>query len=106
MLSGDGKSIVYNTDNKPIRIESPTAVSTLVYGADGMRVKQVNSSARGVETTLYIDKLEEVVANQSGSDYIIRSYIEDIAIITDHAPGTEGAHHSIAYTHRDRLARW
>ncbi|RUO46703.1 hypothetical protein [Pseudidiomarina donghaiensis] len=51
LLSGDGKSIVYNTDNKPIRIESPTAVSTLVYGADGMRVKQVNSSARGVETT-------------------------------------------------------
>ncbi|RUO49984.1 hypothetical protein [Pseudidiomarina donghaiensis] len=50
-----------------------------------------------------IDQLEKVVVSQSGSHYIIRSYIEDISIITDHAPGTEGGHHRIAYTHRVRL---
>ncbi|XOV78013.1 MAG: hypothetical protein ACFHVJ_13805 [Aestuariibacter sp.] len=90
-------SVTYNVFNKPTTIEKNGANINLSYGADLMRYKQVRGGEGEAVTTFYIGKLVEVEQRASGNTY--KSYISDIAILTE----KDGQGAEIAFTHRDRL---
>ncbi|NVJ65334.1 MAG: VCBS repeat-containing protein [Gammaproteobacteria bacterium] len=102
LQSGDGKSITYNAFNKPITITKNGAVSAFNYGADLMRYKQVKSGSGADETTIYLDKLVEIVTK--GNLKTTKTYIGDVAIVTkEESSASALPSHKIAFTHRDRL---
>ena len=103
LINGDGKTLTYNAYNKPVTIEKGNIESTFSYGADLMRFKQVKTGLTGgTQTTIYLDKLTEIVTQ--GSVTKTKSYIGDVAIITkEETVGSTLPNHSIRYTHRDRL---
>ncbi|XOV79630.1 MAG: tandem-95 repeat protein [Aestuariibacter sp.] len=90
-------SVTYNVFNKPTTIDKNGANINLSYGADLMRYKQVRGGEGEAVTTFYIGKLVEVEQRASGNTY--KSYISDIAILTE----KDGQGVEIAFTHRDRL---
>ena len=57
-LTGDGKTLTYNAFNKPESITAGGITAGFYYGSDLSRYKQTKSNG---ETTLYIDKLMEIV---------------------------------------------
>ncbi len=102
LKTGDGKTITYNAFNKPITITRSGIVSAFNYGADLMRFKQVKSGSGSDETTIYLDKLVEVVTK--GNLKTTKTYIGDVAIVTKEQTSASALpSHRIAFTHRDRL---
>ena len=77
LTSGDGKTLTYTAFNKPESITAGGVTAGFTYGADVMRYRQDKSNG---ETTLYLDKIMEIVTVGSTTDY--RHYLTDVAILT------------------------
>ena len=77
LTSGDGKSLTYTAFNKPRTITAGGITATFHYGADLARYRQEKTNG---ETTLYIDKLMEIVSVGASTDY--RHYLGENAILT------------------------
>ncbi len=58
MISGAGRLMTYDIENRPISIEAGGTLTTFVYDGDGGRVKKTV----GTETSTYIGKLYECTA--------------------------------------------
>jgi len=59
MIAGAGRSIVYDSENRPIRITKNGITSVFVYDGDGKRVKKMVTEGSTVVTTIYIEDLYE-----------------------------------------------
>lgn len=59
MLSGAGRAIVYDAENRPVKITKGAAITQFSYDGDGKRVKKTVTSGTSVTTTLYIEDLYE-----------------------------------------------
>ncbi|NQZ05943.1 MAG: hypothetical protein HRT35_02170 [Algicola sp.] len=91
------RSMVYNSNNKPIEITNYNGTTTrFEYGSDGLRYKQISPS----KTTYYIGGgIYEIEEDTSNSETTKRSYIGDFGLITL-KPDLTKEH---KYLHRDRL---
>ncbi|MEX5213392.1 MAG: DNRLRE domain-containing protein [Nitrospiraceae bacterium] len=90
LISGAGRTISYNAENKPISITANGQTTTFVYDGDGGRVKKI----AGTTTTRYIGKLYEC-DNTSCTRFIFAGNTR-IATVTVNT----GAVH---YWHQDHL---
>lgn len=59
MISGAGRDIVYNPENKPISITFDNKRVDFVYDGDGNRVKKVVNIGGSAKSTIYIGGLYE-----------------------------------------------
>ena len=102
MKTVDGKSLNYNAFNKPTSVAKGGVTSTFNYGADLMRYKQVKAGLPGgTETTLYLDKLVEMI--EQGGATKIRQYISDAVIVEQEVSNDPLDSYTISYLHKDRL---
>ena len=104
------REVTYNVFNKPTHINkngaNTSADITLNYGADLARFKQTRIVDGDTITTHYIDKLYEVeIKSGTGSSQkrTNKSYISDVAILTQEQTHDEETYFTLAFTHRDRL---
>ncbi|WP_115718306.1 RHS repeat-associated core domain-containing protein [Gallaecimonas mangrovi] len=72
MRSGDGRTVVYNAENKPKAITKSSASIGFIYGADGARVEQTTLTSN----IFYVDK-----AYEWDSDGAWRAYLSDVAVV-------------------------
>ncbi|MCV2884641.1 DUF4329 domain-containing protein [Aestuariibacter sp. AA17] len=91
------QEVWYNPFNKPTKITKGGSNIQLYYGADLARYKQTRVVDGKTTTTYYIGKHFEV--EETGGKRNYKSYISDIAIITEY----DGGGSNILFTHRDRL---
>ncbi|WP_229814817.1 SpvB/TcaC N-terminal domain-containing protein [Shewanella hanedai] len=99
-LSGDGATLTYNDDNKPVMVERNGAKSTFSYGADGMRFKQVKEKGGETTTTYYVGSYEQEVTS---SATIEKTYIGDHTIKSRAISGTLGNQSVYQHVLHDRL---
>jgi len=97
LTSGDGKSLTYTAFNKPRTITAGGITATFHYGADLARYRQEKTNG---ETTLYIDKLMEIVSVRASTDY--RHYLGENAILTK-IDSLSDPYPSVKFVLRDRL---
>src|SRR6056297_599537 len=97
LTSGDGKDLTYTAFNKPQTITAGGITATFHYGADLSRYRQEKTNG---ETTLYIDKLMEIVSVGASTDY--RHYLGENAILTK-IDSLSDPYPSVKFVLRDRL---
>ncbi|MBF0532071.1 MAG: hypothetical protein HQL23_03125 [Candidatus Omnitrophica bacterium] len=59
MLSGAGRSITYDAENRPVSISKDGITTRFVYDGDGKRVKKTVNDSHGVATMIYVEDLYE-----------------------------------------------
>ncbi|MCX5695021.1 MAG: hypothetical protein NT014_07910 [Candidatus Omnitrophica bacterium] len=59
MLSGAGRIIVYDAENRPTRISKDAKTTQFIYDGDGKRVKKLVTSGASSTATIYIEDLYE-----------------------------------------------
>ncbi|UTW45819.1 VCBS repeat-containing protein [bacterium SCSIO 12696] len=57
-LSGDGRTIVYSTFDKPLTISKGSHTTGFQYGPDRARYKRTDTNSSGTKTTLYVGNTE------------------------------------------------
>ncbi|MCU8471158.1 FG-GAP-like repeat-containing protein [Vibrio vulnificus] len=77
MLSGDGRTITYNANNKPTLITKDTNSTAFKYGVNGQRYLRIDNQSQGKTITHYLDSMEIIT---EGSKTTFRYYIGDTAI--------------------------
>jgi RHS repeat-associated protein len=78
MESGDGRSITWVVENKPVSITKAGVTTTYVYDGDGNRVKQ---TVGGVVTT-YVNKYFEKTGADNTSNYYLGSKLIAVRVAT------------------------
>ena len=119
-LISDGiRAIQYNAFNKPVQFDvtagtintkldnqvTGSSSASLFYGSDQMRYKQVKNVNGDTSTHIYIGKIFEQVTKTVGSTTTTekKSYIDDIAVITETTDSNSVTNYEVTYYHRDRL---
>jgi YD repeat-containing protein len=64
MLTGSGRSIIYDTENRPVRIDRNGIITQFIYDGDGKRVKKTVNDGFITITTIYIEDLYEKETSQ------------------------------------------
>jgi RHS repeat-associated protein len=87
MLSGAGRTLVYDPDNRPVRIATAQGTTRFVYDGRGGRVMKTT----GTTTTMYIGKLYECTAGQcikyifAGDQRLAMQHVESSTVHYYHA---------------------
>lgn len=63
MVSGAGRGITYDPENRPVSISKNGIVTSFFYDGDGKRVKKTVNDGKGTSTTIYIEDLFEKEIN-------------------------------------------
>ena len=95
-LSGDGRAVSYDVNNKPTQVVKAGVTSRFYYDAEGMRYKQV-ASGNGVTRTTYYGGGSEYVVG--GGEAESRTYLGDWGLRVVSASGAS----RLRFIHRDRL---
>ena len=107
MTNGDGLTIDYNRDNKPVEIIRSGVTSTFNYDAEGMRYKQVvGNGGSNTTTTYYIDKTVERQIKKSGgttTEILDKTYVAGHTILFTPVLGEFTGQSRIVHTLHDRL---
>lgn len=101
MISSGSRTIDYNVFNKPVSIIAGNNQTEFSYGADTKRYKKVVSDSSGTATTLYIDKLMEVI--QRGSETKSLAYVGNSAIVIESKVGNAAQPTLTRYLLKGRL---
>lgn len=64
MLGGTARSIIYDPENRPIRISKNDVITQFVYDGDGKRVKKTVTDGTVNTTTVYIENIYEKEISQ------------------------------------------
>ncbi len=107
LLNGDGKTLTYNSFNKPVTISENGTQLNFNYGPDLARYKQVKTNGSGkVVTTIYLGKLfERVTTSVTGLPDKIeeKSYLSDKVIVNEVKKGDDLPYYRLSFLHKDRL---
>ena len=107
MTNGDGLTIDYNRDNKPVEIIRSGITSTFNYDAEGMRYKQVvGNGGSNTTTTYYIDKTVERQIKKSGAsttEILDKTYVAGHTVLFTPVLGEFTGQSRIVHTLHDRL---
>ncbi|WP_282110060.1 RHS repeat domain-containing protein [Shewanella algicola] len=100
-LTGDGVTLSYNDQNKPLTVDRNNVKSIFSYDANGNRYKQVKQqSGSVVSTTYYVGSFEREVALSSTVD---KTYIGDHTIKMKAHVGSLGNQSPFQHVLRDHL---
>ncbi|GGQ29793.1 RHS repeat domain-containing protein [Shewanella litoralis] len=100
-LTGDGVTLTYNDQNKPLTVDRNNVKSTFSYDANGNRYKQVKQqSGSVVSTTYYVGSFEREVTLSSTVD---KTYIGDHTIKMKAHVGSLGNQSPFQHVLRDHL---
>ena len=69
MLTGSGRSITWNSFNKPAKISGPRGSSLLKYGSELQLVQSIETGEGGDNTTTYVNPVFEVVSRSTGTEF-------------------------------------
>ncbi|MDM3872664.1 SpvB/TcaC N-terminal domain-containing protein, partial [Porticoccus sp. W117] len=72
-LTGDGRTIVYSTFDKPTSISKGNHTTAFEYGPDRARYKRTDTSTQGTKTTLYVGNTEWIT--QTNGDKEIKRHL-------------------------------
>ncbi|WP_351089234.1 SpvB/TcaC N-terminal domain-containing protein [Shewanella sp. S1-49-MNA-CIBAN-0167] len=100
-LTGDGVTLTYNDQNKPLTVDRNNVKSTFSYDANGNRYKQVKQqSGSVVSTTYYVGSFEREVTLSGTVD---KTYIGDHTIKMKAHVGSLGNQSPFQHVLRDHL---
>ncbi|MCT8985950.1 RHS repeat domain-containing protein [Shewanella phaeophyticola] len=100
-LTGDGVTLSYNDQNKPLTVDRNNVKSTFSYDANGNRYKQVKQqNGSVVSTTYYVGSFEREVTLSSTVD---KTYIGDHTIKMKAHVGSLGNQSPFQHVLRDHL---
>ncbi len=99
-LTGDGTTLTYNDQNKPISVVRNGTTSTFSYDANGNRFKQVKTQSGTTTTTYYVGSFEREVTTSATID---KTYIGDHTIKMKAVSGSLGSQSAFSHVLRDRL---
>lgn len=101
MLTGSGRSITWNSFNKPAKISGPRGSSLLKYGPELQLVQSIETGEGGDNTTTYVNPVFEVVSRSTGTEFRhnLMAGGETVAVLRKDAKGALPTH----YLHRDHL---
>ncbi|GGP72676.1 hypothetical protein GCM10009347_41670 [Shewanella algicola] len=100
-LTGDGVTLTYNDQNKPLTVDRNNVKSIFSYDANGNRYKQVKQqSGSVVSTTYYVGSFEREVTLSSTVD---KTYIGDHTIKMKAHVGSLGNQSPFQHVQRDHL---
>lgn len=101
MTSGDGRTISYNSSNKPVHITKGSNITEFVYGPERQMVKQTETTDDGIRTTLNFGTYEKITKNgEVTHKYHIGGPAGGvIAVLIDKGDEVPKTH----YLHRDHL---
>jgi RHS repeat-associated protein len=105
MLAGDGRTITYNSANKPINIIKGSITSHFEYGSDEQRFKQVIDEGNNEITIYYVGKsFEKRIKKTNGSvaSEIDKTYLGGFAVLTTTHTGISNDP-ALVYLSADRL---
>lgn len=96
MTSGDGRSLSYDLNNKPVTITKGGITTSFYYDTNGDRYKQVENNNGTVATTYYGGSSEYVTTSSTQET---RTYLGDWGLRTKDAQGKT----KLRFLHRDRM---
>jgi RHS repeat-associated protein len=99
-LSGDGATLSYDDENKPLSVSRNGVVSSFSYGADGKRFKQVKTQGSTVTTTYYVGSFDREVSVNGTID---KTYLGDHTLKMKAQVGSLGNQAPLQHLLRDRL---
>ena len=100
-LTGDGVTLTYNDQNKPLTVDRNNVKSTFSYDANGNRYKQIKHQGGSiVSTTYYVGSFEREVTLSSTVD---KTYIGDHTIKMKAHVGSLGNQSPFQHVLRDHL---
>lgn len=99
MISGAGRTIQWNSNNKAIYITEDGRSASFEYGVDRARFRKLNHQG---DTTLYIGGLYEEVRKASGVTEQMHTIFAGSNAIAEHVISSEQGTH-IRYLHKDAL---
>ena len=88
MVSGDGRTITWDLENRPLSVTKDSVTTTYVYDGDGQRVKKTV----GEETTVYINQYYEKTGTEVTTHYYLGGKL--IAVKKDTV---------LSYIHQDHM---
>ena len=93
LTEGDGRSLTYNSANKPTQITRGNVTSIFTYGTDQSRVKQVTTKGSQTITTYYLGKRYEWVVKQKEgqTERTGKAYVDQNLVISHRDQNTSGA---------------
>jgi YD repeat-containing protein len=59
MISGAGRSIGYDDENRPVEITDNSVTTQFIYDGDGKRVKKIINNGVAAITTIHVEDLFE-----------------------------------------------
>jgi RHS repeat-associated protein len=111
MTGGDGRSVTFDEEDRPVTVTTGAAASTFMYGPSGARTRQnVNGGAGGgfgPKTVYYVDKEYELTVWGPGSNapglVEERTFVGgSVVVLTSHL-AAGGRTREVRYQHVDRL---
>ncbi len=103
ITSGGGRSLVWSTFDKPVRIAAGAANTLLRYGPERELLQRDDTTAEGTTSTVFIDGLFESVSRPGGV-LEERHYVGDAVLVsmTGRSASSAGTTRT-RYLHRDHL---
>jgi RHS repeat-associated protein len=99
-LTGDGTTLTYDDQNKPLSVVRNGTSSTFSYDANGNRFKQVKTQSGTTTTTYYVGSFEREVTTSATID---KTYIGDHTIKMKAVSGSLGSQSAFSHVLRDHL---
>ncbi|VEE60405.1 Cell wall-associated polypeptide CWBP200 [Shewanella putrefaciens] len=99
-LTGDGATLTYDDQNKPLTVVRNGTTSTFSYDANGQRYKQVKQQGSSITTTYYVGSFEREVSSSATID---KTYIGDHTIKMKAHVGSLGNQSPFQHVLRDHL---
>ncbi|EGM71446.1 RHS repeat domain-containing protein [Shewanella sp. HN-41] len=99
-LIGDGATLTYDDQNKPLTVVRNGTTSTFSYDANGQRYKQVKEQGSSITTTYYVGSFEREVSSSATID---KTYIGDHTIKMKAHVGSLGNQSPFQHVLRDHL---
>jgi len=98
-LIGDGRTMMYNTNNQPTKITKGTDISDLLYDPEGSLYQRTDTKGSSSTQTTYVGGIYEKEVKGTTTKH--KFYVEGVAVVTQ--TGSNVASRADTYLHHDHL---